>query len=334
MARNLWAVTSSRGAPITPAHGGVFLPKSRAVLAWERGVAGMDASIPYSLEAGKFFPAYEVGLIDPVGGADDSPSHLQPADGEIASAGHPQARLLDEVASETGAPWPTHAVQPRQSLRFEWHYAAIHAARRWNYFITRPDWDPSKKLSRAQFEAEPFSTVQFDLVPTWQYRDELLPPDPTVHEITLPYREGYHVLLAVWEVADTGMAFYQAVDLDFKGGSAGKPGTPSSLHVSTRTANSLGLAWQASSSGTLAAGYEISRDGKPAAYLSAGELQWLNEGLEPGTTYAYEVVAIDAQGQRSEPARVSAATLPLEGVVNRASHWRCTRWALPPVRPA
>lgn len=313
LAHNLWGAKSRQGAPITPAHGGVFLPKSRAVLAWERGVAGMDASIPYSLEAGKFFPAYTVGLIDPVGGADDSPSHLQPADGEIASAGHPKARLLDEVTSETGAPWPTHAVQPRQSLRFEWHYAAIHAARRWNYFITRPDWDPSKKLSRAQFEAEPFSTVQFDLVPTWQYRDELLPPDPTLHEITLPYREGYHVLLAVWEVADTGMAFYQVVDLDFEGGSVDKPGTPSNLHVSTRTTNSLGLAWQASASGTPAAGYEIARDGKPAAYLGAGERQWLSEGLEPGTAYAYEVGAIDAQGQRSEPACVSASTLPLEG---------------------
>ncbi|PVZ11473.1 chitin-binding protein [Pseudomonas sp. URIL14HWK12:I9] len=311
-AHNLWGASNSQGAPITPAHGGVFLPKSRAVRAWERGVAGMDASIPYSLEAGKFFPAYQTGLIDPVGGPDDSPSHLQPADGQIASAGHPQARLLDEVASETGAPWPTHSVQARQSLRFEWHYSAIHAARRWNYFITRPDWDPSKKLSRAQFESEPFTTVQFDLVPTWRYREELLPPDPTVHEITLPYREGYHVLLAVWEVADTGMAFYQVVDLSFEAGSTGEPGSPSNLRVATRTTSSIGLAWQASTSGTAAAGYEIARDGQPAAYRGAHDLEWLDEGLQPGTAYAYEVVAVDREGHRSQPARVSAATLPLE----------------------
>ncbi|WP_260334510.1 lytic polysaccharide monooxygenase [Streptomyces beigongshangae] len=28
-------------------------------------------------------------------------------------------------------------------------------------------------------------------------------------------RAGHHVLLAVWEVADTGHAFYQVIDLQF-----------------------------------------------------------------------------------------------------------------------
>ncbi|GLW98996.1 lytic polysaccharide monooxygenase [Microtetraspora sp. NBRC 16547] len=45
--------------------------------------------------------------------------------------------------------------------------------------------------------------------------DDLMPDNPTVHQVSLPHdRKGYHVLLAVWEVADTGNAFYRVIDLD------------------------------------------------------------------------------------------------------------------------
>ena len=42
-----------------------------------------------------------------------------------------------------------------------------------------------------------------------------MPSNPTQHPITLPNKSGYHVILAVWEVADTWYAFYQAIDVDF-----------------------------------------------------------------------------------------------------------------------
>ncbi|MEU1628036.1 lytic polysaccharide monooxygenase [Streptomyces sp. NPDC020096] len=36
------------------------------------------------------------------------------------------------------------------------------------------------------------------------------PDNPTRHTITLPERQGCHVILAVWEIADTGNAYYQS----------------------------------------------------------------------------------------------------------------------------
>ncbi|WP_462183749.1 lytic polysaccharide monooxygenase [Frankia sp. AgKG'84/4] len=44
-----------------------------------------------------------------------------------------------------------------------------------------------------------------------------MPENPTRHELVPPARRGYHVLLSVWEVADTSKAFYQVIDLDFSG---------------------------------------------------------------------------------------------------------------------
>ncbi|WP_424141112.1 lytic polysaccharide monooxygenase [Sodalis glossinidius] len=41
----------------------------------------------------------------------------------------------------------------------------------------------------------------------------MTPPDPTIHDVMLPQRSGYHVILAVWEVANTGNAFYQVIDV-------------------------------------------------------------------------------------------------------------------------
>lgn len=96
-----------------------------------------------------------------------------------------------------------------------WHFTANHATRRWNYFMTKEDWNPERVLSRDQFEAEPFYTVQINLQPFWEHTDAMMPSSPTVHDVPLPQREGYHVLLAVWEVANTGNAFYQVIDLDF-----------------------------------------------------------------------------------------------------------------------
>ncbi len=44
---------------------------------------------------------------------------------------------------------------------------------------------------------------------------ELMPPNPTDHTVMLSARRGYHVILAVWELADTSGAFYQVADVDF-----------------------------------------------------------------------------------------------------------------------
>lgn len=44
---------------------------------------------------------------------------------------------------------------------------------------------------------------------------QMWPAQPTTHTLELPERQGYHVRLGVWEIAETDKAFYQVVDLDF-----------------------------------------------------------------------------------------------------------------------
>ncbi|AHG21921.2 chitin-binding protein [Chania multitudinisentens RB-25] len=189
-------------------HGHVSSPKSRAYLAWEQGL--IDSGMLNQREAGKFFPAVKRGQNDPFA-PNDIVNALPPRDGEIASANQGNGHVLDEP----GTHWAKHDVESNQLLRISWHYTAVHTTRRWNYFITRPDWNPNMPLSRAQFEDKPFYQVQLTEQPYWEYNAELTPPNPTEHDVMLPERSGYHVMLAVWEVANTGNAFYQVIDLNF-----------------------------------------------------------------------------------------------------------------------
>ncbi|MFD1804070.1 lytic polysaccharide monooxygenase auxiliary activity family 9 protein [Mixta tenebrionis] len=193
---------------IMPMHGHVFSPKSRAYFAWEEGK--LDNGALNQRESGKFFPATKAGLRDSLA-SDDVVNNMPPADGKIASAGQSVGQFLDEP----GTHWKKHQVRAGQQLTVSWDYSAKHLTRRWNYFITRKEWDPQQPLSRAQFEATPFYQQELTAHPFWEHNKELTPPSPTVHKMTLPQRSGYHVILAVWEVADTGNAFYQVIDVDF-----------------------------------------------------------------------------------------------------------------------
>lgn len=189
-------------------HGHVFLPESRAYFAWQEGK--LDTGALNQREAGKFFPRSQSGLKD-VFASDDIVNNSPPSDGKIASAGQLTGQFLDTP----GTAWRKHQVNAGELFQVSWAYSAIHLTRRWNYFFTRDGWDPQLPLSRAQFESEPFYTVQLNEQPFWSHNAALRPPQPTNHQFQLPNKSGYHVMLAVWEVADTGNAFYQVVDLDF-----------------------------------------------------------------------------------------------------------------------
>ncbi|MFF7862951.1 chitin-binding protein [Pseudomonas sp. LLC-1] len=203
-------MTSKRtDRPITPAHGGIATPKSRAFFAEERGL--IEGNLQYGIESGKFFPQVKGELADPYA-KEDVHSIPPPVDGKIASGERPGASYLDR----TDVIWDKHDVTSGSSLEFIWHFSARHKYRRFNYFITKVGWNPSEPLSRAQFESEPFATSLNELQPYWSFTDEQMwPTQPTTHNLRLPERQGYHVLLGVWEIAETDKAFYQVVDLNF-----------------------------------------------------------------------------------------------------------------------
>jgi chitin-binding protein len=274
-------------------HGHVFSPESRATFAYLDGKLGYyDTN---SLEAGKFFPATASGLTDNAAPT-DIPNAAPPADGEIASAGFPAALFLDEP----GTHWKKHTVRAGDAIRFSWNYSARHASRRYNYFITKHDWNPHEKLSRSQFETEPFHKVESLLQPYWEHEDGLWPPAPTTHEIVLPERVGYHVVLAVWEVANTGNAFYQVVDLEFGESGGHRPQPPRELQATDVTTSSIELGWQAPSTDVPIDFYSVYRDDLPLVKVNASATRYVDRGLEPDTEYRYYVRATDVEGGQSE----------------------------------
>ncbi|MEV5648347.1 lytic polysaccharide monooxygenase auxiliary activity family 9 protein [Nocardia sp. NPDC052254] len=200
----------------------------------------MHEWIAYELEAMKFFPATQGGLTDryrPEDQPSDSIPGRQIPDGRIASAGRGDARNLDRPGSST---WTANLIEPGASITIRWSTRATHKVRRFNYFCTHPQWNPEEPLSRRHFHQAPLDPVVPDnrlgyipadacrpfttfasTVPNYWDPDSFKPfadggmtAADLSHTITLPDRLGYHVLLGVCEVADTGMAFYTVVDMN------------------------------------------------------------------------------------------------------------------------
>lgn len=180
--------------------GGTILARAADSANTGRGAIAYE---PQSLEAPKGFPA------------------AGPADGKLASAGLAIAAALDE---QTATRWHKHTVTTG-ALVIPWHFTAPHRTSQWRYFLTVPGWDPNAPLDRGDFE----------LIATIAHDGSAASTNPT-HTITIPAdRSGYHVLYAVWDIADTTNAFYNVIDLDIVG-STPQP-TPTSTASPTPTSS-------------------------------------------------------------------------------------------------
>ncbi|MBK5432484.1 lytic polysaccharide monooxygenase [Bacillus sp. TH25] len=166
------------------AHGYVESPASRSYLC-KQGVnvnCGLVQYEPQSVEGIGGFP------------------QLGPSDGQIAGAGHFPA--LDAQSVDR---WKKVTLNGGTNT-FKWKLTAPHSTKEWKYYITKKDWNPNMPLTRSSL----------DLVPFYVKNDGGVRPGTTVtHEANVPTdRSGYHLILAVWEIADTGNAFYQVIDVN------------------------------------------------------------------------------------------------------------------------
>lgn len=298
----LTVISKKKNPGMSPFHGHVFSPASRAYFAWQEG--RLDTGQLNQREAGKFFPKVQAGLTD-LFAPTDIMNDLPPPDGKIASANQGNSEFLDEP----GTHWQKHDVLSSDVLTVSWNYTAAHLTRRWNYFITRPNWNPNQPLSRAQFEEAPFHQVQLGEQPFWSHSSALTPPQPTVHDLILPERTGYHVLLAVWEVADTANAFYQVIDLNFvgEGATPEQPLPPQGVRVTNVTTSSVSLAWEAPVSRM--AHYRVYRNDVFVAQTQERSLT--NSGLPSNSSFEYAVSTVDQAGNESPRSpSVVARTLP------------------------
>ncbi|KDQ67474.1 lytic polysaccharide monooxygenase [Streptomyces halstedii] len=169
-------------------HGYTDSPISRQKLCANGTVTGCGNIQwePQSVEGPKGFPA------------------AGPADGKICSGGNGTFAQLDDPR---GGNWPATQVTGGQGYNFRWQFTARHATSDFRYYITKNGWDSTKPLTRAALESQPFMTVPYG---------NQQPPATLTHQGTIPtQKSGKHIILAVWNVADTANAFYACSDVKF-----------------------------------------------------------------------------------------------------------------------
>lgn len=172
------------------AHGYISKPESRALLCKQGGNQNCGAVQwePQSVEGPDRYP--ETG----------------PVDGQIASAGNAS---FSELNVQTATRWSKVAVNTG-ATDFTWYFTANHRARDWRYYITKNGWNQNQVLTRASFDSVPFCVVDG--------KNER-PPTSVTHRCQVPAdKSGYHVILGVWDVADTAASFYLVVDAQINGG--------------------------------------------------------------------------------------------------------------------
>ncbi|GHF79819.1 N-acetylglucosamine-binding protein GbpA [Thalassotalea marina] len=167
------------------AHGYISKPESRGYLCrlGENQRCGNVVYEPQSIEGRDRFP--ETG----------------PMDGQIASAGLP---VFSPLNAQTISRWTKRPISAGAN-EFIWTFTAAHSTRDWRYFITKANWDANAPLTRDQFESVPFCSYE------GHYKQ---PPRTLTHLCNVPAdRNGYHVILGVWDVGDTPMSFYNVMDV-------------------------------------------------------------------------------------------------------------------------
>ena len=106
--------------------------------------------------------------------------------------------------------------------KFAWKFLVNHVTKDYKYYITRVGWDVAAPLTRATFETAPFCVVDGGMTE---------PPALDEHTCNVPTREGYHIILSVWDVGDTSNSFFNVIDAMFSGG--GSPPVPVPVPVPT-----------------------------------------------------------------------------------------------------
>lgn len=255
------------------AHGYVDSPGSRAILCknGQNKDCGAIVYEPQSLEAPKGFP------------------QAGPADGKIASAGGAFPKLDEQSATR----WTKVNINSGTNT-FSWKLTAAHATASWKYYITKDNWDPNAPLSRNSFDLTPFCSVDYGGV---------RPPFEYSNTCNVPERSGYHVILAVWEVADTANAFYNVIDVNFGGSNPPTdtiaPSAPGALTSTGVTSTSVSLAWNASTDNVGVTGYQIYNGSSLVATVPGSALSHTVTGLTANTSYTFTVKAKDAAGNLS-----------------------------------
>ncbi len=103
----------------------------------------------------------------------------------------------------------------------------------------------------------------------------------------------------------------------------GIPTSPGNVQGTVYSSTDAKLTWEAAQDDGLIMDYEILRDGEPTGPL-LDALSYYDPELESDTSYLYSIVAVDEQGNRSQPAEITLRTEdgPALPTINRANYAR------------
>ncbi|WP_454321059.1 lytic polysaccharide monooxygenase [Streptomyces phaeoluteigriseus] len=189
----LWAAAPAQ------AHGAPTTPVSRVyVCSPDGGSPSGSAACRAAVAAnGAPFTAWDNLRVANVNGRDRSTI----PDGQLCSGGLPAYRGLDLARSD----WPSTRLTPGGTLRMTYVSTIPHTGT-FEFFLTKPGYDPSRPLTWDDLPERPFAQVKDPALRDGAYRlTAELPAD----------RTGHHVLYTVWRNSSTPDTYYSCSDVVF-----------------------------------------------------------------------------------------------------------------------
>ncbi|MEU3050261.1 lytic polysaccharide monooxygenase [Streptomyces sp. NPDC006984] len=199
----------SLGTAPASAHGSMTDPVSRVSACFAEGPENpRSAACKAMVAAGGTQPLYDWNEVN-IANAAGNHRQLIP-DGKLCSAGRDKYKGLDLPRAD----WPSSPLVSG-SHTFRYKATAPHKGS-FALYITKDGYDPSKPLSWADLEAEPFATAT----------DPKLVNGAYTFTGDVPARSGRHLVYSIWQRSDSPEAFYTCSDVVFGQDDGGSPAAP------------------------------------------------------------------------------------------------------------
>ncbi|QES05306.1 LPXTG cell wall anchor domain-containing protein [Streptomyces venezuelae] len=191
------------------AHGSMTDPVSRVSACYAEGPeAPKSAACKAAVAASGAQAFYDWNAVN-IANAAGKHRELIP-DGKLCSAGNDKYRGLDLARAD----WPA---SPMSSGAHTFRYKGTAPHRgSFELYVTKDGYDPSKPLTWADLEAEPFATVT----------DPRMEGGDYVFRGTVPNKSGRHLIYSIWQRSDSPEAFYTCSDVVFGKDSGGTAPAP------------------------------------------------------------------------------------------------------------
>lgn len=197
------AVVVSAAGPAS-AHGTMDTPVSRSYVCYQEGPENPVSDVCSAVvAAGGTQPLYDWMEVN-IGDAAGRHREIIP-DGELCSAGRAKYRGLDLARAD----WPATSLPPSADFTFRYRATAPHQGG-FELYVTRDGYDPNEPLGWDDLETEPFHVEASPQLVDGQY----------LMDVTLPEKEGRHLIYAIWQRTDSPEAFYACSDVVFETGGA------------------------------------------------------------------------------------------------------------------